>query len=141
MVITRTIAILGACSKNGTTAGKKLAANNRLLLVDEDKEKLSALKAEIEGIADNVEVEMMECFQDTGWEADAIVLAIQSIKDKEIFTLMKPFVTGKTVIVFSSGEKETEQLKSLLSYSNVISINEADCECVNKMQTILNEVL
>jgi len=76
-----------------------------------------------------------------GWEADAIVLAIQSIKDKEIFTLMKPFVTGKTVIVFSSWEKETGELKSLLSHSNVISINEADCECVNKMQTILNETL
>jgi ketopantoate reductase len=141
MAITRTIAILGACSKNGETAGKKLAASNRLLLVDEDKEKLSKLKTDIETIADNVEVEIMECFQDTGWEADAIVLAIQSTKDKEIFTLMRPFVTGKTVIVFSSGEKETELLKSLLPYSRVISINEADCECVNKMQTILNETL
>ena len=141
MATPRTIAILGASSKNGITAGRKLAANNQLLLVDEDKGKLLKLKAELESTGDIVGVDIMECFQDTGWEADAIVLAIQSTKDTEIFTLMKPFVTGKTVIVFSSGEKETEQLKSLLPYSKVISINEADCECVNKMETILSETL
>ena len=109
--------------------------------MDEDKEGLLKLKAELELQPGIRGIEIMECLQDTGWEADAIVLAIQSTKDKEIFTLMKPFVTGKTVIVFSSGEKETEELKLLLPYSNVISINEADCECVNKMQMILNETL
>lgn len=141
MVTPKTIAIIGACSKNGMIAGRKMAANNNLLLVDEDKEGLLKLKAELELQPGIVGVDIMECFQDMGWEADAIVLAVQSTKDKEIFTLMKPFVTGKTVIVFSSGEKETEELKSLLPHSNVISINEADCECVNKMQMILNETL
>ena len=141
MATPRTIAILGACSKNGMIAGRKLAANNRLLLVDEDKEKLLKLKADLESASDTEGIDIMECFQDTGWEADAIVLAIQSTKDKEIFSLMKPFVTGKTVIVFSSCEKDAEELKSLLSYSRLISINEADCECVHKMETILNETL
>ena len=112
-----------------------------MLLVDQDRESLEKLKEEVQLQYNGQEVEIMECFQDTGWEADAIVLAIQSTKDSEIFTLMKPYVTGKTVIVFSSWEKETGELKSLLSHSNVISINEADCECVNKMQTILNETL
>jgi ketopantoate reductase len=135
----RTIAILGAGSKNGTTAAKKLAANNRLLLVDQDRESLEKLKAEVQSQHNGQEVEIMECFQDTGWEADAIVLAIQSTKDNEIFTLMKPYVTGKIVIVFSCGKEDN--LNALLPHSKVVRINEADCECVNKMETILSEAI
>ncbi|MES1225492.1 MAG: hypothetical protein ABUT20_58980 [Bacteroidota bacterium] len=139
MKINKTIAILGACSKNGKTAAKKLAVNNRLLLVDEDKEELLKLKEEMMAEFGEQEIEMMECFQDTGWEADAIVLAVQSSKDNEIFSLMKPYVTGKTVIVFSCGKED--DLNKLLPHSKVIRINEADCECVNKMQSILSESL
>ena len=139
MATPRTIAILGASSKNGITAAKKLAANNRLLLVDQDRESLEKLKEEVQLQYNGQEVEIMECFQDTGWEADAIVLAIQSTKDSEIFTLMKPYVTGKTVIVFSCGKED--DLNKLLPYSKVVRINEADCECVNKMQSILSESL
>jgi hypothetical protein len=139
-VSTATIAILGACSENGKTACHKLAAGNRLLLQDEKKEALQKLKNELEAkYPGNIEV--MECFQETGWEADAIVLAIQTDKDREAFTLMKPYVTGKTVIIFSSKEKELVEIKQLLPYSKLISINEADCECVNKMQALLKETL
>lgn len=136
-----TIAILGACSKNGKTASRKLAAKNRLLLIDENKEALQGLKEELEATVMGVEVEIMECFENMGWEADAIVLAIQSPKDKEVFSLMKPYVTGKKVIVFSSNEKELNEMISLLPWSKVISINEADCECVNKMEELLKETL
>jgi ketopantoate reductase len=139
MATPKTIAILGACSKNGTTAAKKMAANNRLLLVDQDQESLAKLKEEIQFEHEGREVEIMECFQDTGWEADAIVLAIQSTKDNEIFTLMKPYVTGKTVIVFSCGKED--DLNTLLPYSRVVRVNEADCECIHKMETILSETV
>jgi ketopantoate reductase len=139
MVTPRTIAILGACSKNGITAAKKLAANNILLLADENKEGLLKLKEEILIVHKGKEVEIMECFQDTGWESDAIVLALQTTKDKEAFTLMKPYVTGKTVIVFSCGKEDG--LNELLPYSKVIRINEADLDCINKMQSILDETL
>lgn len=118
-----------------------MAANNNLLLIDEDREDLAKLKAELELEPGVAGVEIMECFQEMGWEADAIVLAIQSAKDKEVFTLMKPFVTGKTVIVFSSGENETSALKALLPNSRVIGIRQEDCECINKMQAILSETL
>jgi hypothetical protein len=123
------------------TASRKLAANNNLLLLDGNRESLLKFKTELESQPGTAGVDIMECFQDTGWEADAIVMAIQSTKDREILTLMKPFVTGKTVIVFSSRENETDELKPLLPYSKIISINEADCECVNKMETILNETV
>jgi ketopantoate reductase len=139
MATPRTIAILGACSKNGTTAANKLATYNRLLLVDENREGLLKLKENVLNEVKNADVEIMECFQETGWEADAIVLAIQKTNDKEAFTLMKPYVTGKTVIVFSCGKEDA--LNELLPYSKVIRINEADLECINKMQAILNETL
>lgn len=139
MVTPRTIAILGACSKNGTTAARKLAANNILLLADENKEGLGELKDEVLTKYGGKEVEIMQCFQDTGWEADAIVLALQSTKDKEAFTLMKPYVTGKTVIVFSCGKEDG--LNELLPHSRVVRINETDLDCINKMQSILNETL
>ena len=116
-----------------------MADNNRLLLVDEDKGNLEKLKEEIQAQHNVQEVEIMECFRDTGWEADAIVLAIQSTKDNEIFTLMKPYVTGKTVIVFSCGKED--DLNALLPYSRVVRINEADCECIHKMETILSETV
>jgi ketopantoate reductase len=116
-----------------------MAANNRLLLVDQDQESLVKLKEEIQSQYNGQEVEIMECFQDTGWEADAIVLAIQSTKDNEIFTLMKPYVTGKTVIVFSCGKED--DLNALLPYSKVVRINESDCECIHKMETILSETV
>lgn len=137
---TPTIAILGACSKNGKTASRKLALKNRLLLLDENKEELQQLKTELE-VQSAGGIEIMECFQDTGWEADAIVLAIQSGKDNENFSIMKPYVTGKPVIVFSSDEEEAGMMKELLLHSKVISINETDCECVNKMEALLKETL
>jgi len=140
MPATITIAILGACSKNGKTASQKLSAKNRLLLVDENKDDLEKLKEELEA-NENSGVEIMECFQDTGWEADAIVLAVQRGNDNEAFTLMKPYVTGKTVIIFSSDEAETKKITGLLPHSKVVSINEADCECVNKMEGLLKAAL
>lgn len=139
-VSTATIAILGACSENGKTASRKLAAGNRLLLLDEKKEALQQLKDELEAKYPG-NIEAMECFRDTGWEADAIVLAIQTDKDREAFTIMKPYVTGKTVIIFSSNEKEVAEIKQLLPYSKLVSISEGDCECVNKMQALLKEAL
>jgi ketopantoate reductase len=139
MPTVRTIAILGACSKNGTTAGRKLTSYNNLLLVDEDKDGLSKLKSELVSIPGAHDVDIMECFQDTGWESDAVVLAMQTTKDKEAFGLMKPYLTGKTVIVFSCGKED--DLDMLLPHSNVVRINEADLECINKMQSILNENL
>jgi ketopantoate reductase len=135
----RTIAILGACSKNGRTAADKLVVHNHLLLMDKDREQLEQLKAEILANHPGKEVETTECMQDMGWEADAIVLAIQSSKDTEIFSLMKPYVTGKTVIVFSCGKEDN--LNSLLPHSKVIRINEADVECISKMQTIISEAI
>ncbi len=139
MATPRTIAILGACSKNGTTAAKILAANNILLLSDENKEGLLKLKEEILAEDKTRDVETIECFEETGWEADAIVLAIQTTNDKDAFTRMKPYVTGKTVIVFSCGKED--ELNDLLPYSKVIRINETDLECINKMQSILSETL
>ncbi len=139
MATPRTIAILGACSKNGTIAAKKLAANNIVLLGDENKSGLVKLKEEIIEDYNGKEVEIMHCFQDTGWEADAVVLAIQTTNDKEAFTLMKPYLTGKTVIVFSCGKDD--ELNDLLPYSKVVRINESDLECISKMESILNETL
>lgn len=107
--------------------------------MDKDKEQLEKLKEEILVKHPGQDVETTECFQDMGWEADAIVLAIQSSGDTEIFSVMKPYVTGKTVIVFSCGKED--DLNTLLPHSKVVRINEADCECVNKMQTILSEAI
>ena len=139
MATPRTIAILGACSRNGTMAAKKLAAHNRLLLLDEDREGLLNVKENVVSDIKDAEVDIMECFQDMGWEADAIVLALQTQKDKEVFTLMKPYLTGKTVIVFSCGKEDG--LNELLPHSKIVRINEADLECISKMQSILNETL
>lgn len=139
MKTSRTIAILGACNKNGRIAAYKLITHNRLLLIDEDREQLRLLKNELLAKYMESDVEVIECYEDMGWEADAVLLALQTSKDNEIFSLMKPYVTGKTVIIFSCGKED--DLDRLLPHSKVIRINEADCNCVDKMESILSNAI
>ncbi|MCW3116070.1 MAG: oxidoreductase [Chitinophagaceae bacterium] len=133
MATQRTIAIIGACSANGKIASKKLASGNtRVLLADENMEDLVLLKNEIEAGHSGVEVEIKECIKEAGWEADIVVLALNWQAEKEIFTMIKPFMTGKTVISFSKDNN------CLLPYSKVISIKEDRKDWANEMEEQIN---
>jgi 8-hydroxy-5-deazaflavin:NADPH oxidoreductase len=136
MAIQRTIAIIGACSAKGKVASKKLATlNNRLLLVDENMEYLLLLKNEIDAQYSKAEVEIMECIKEAGWEADIVVLALNWQAEKETFTMIKPFITGKTVISFSKDNN------CLLPYSKVISLKDDNEDWVNEMEAQLDNEL
>lgn len=133
MAIQRTIAIIGACSGKGKIASKKLAtANTRLLLADEQPENLRGLKNEIDALHPEAEVEIMECIKEAGWEADIVVLALNWQAERETFTLIKPFITGKTVISFSKDNN------CLLPYSKVISLHEENTGWAEEMEIQLN---
>ena len=130
-----TIAIIGAGSLTGKKSAKKLAVgNNRLLLADENRKELLLLKKEIESGAPGVEVEIMDCIKEAGWEADIVVLALNWQKEREIFTMIKPFITGKTLISFSRDNN------CLLPYSTVISLNENKKDWADEMELALDRV-
>ena len=117
----QTIAIIGANNGKGRLASLKLATRNtRLLLADENKEDLFLLKNEIDARQSGAETEVMDCMKEAGWEADIIVLALNWQSEREIFTLIKPFITGKTVISFSKDNN------CLLPYSHVIPVKDDD---------------
>ena len=127
------IAIIGACSKNGRAAIEKLATGNlRLLLADENKEALLQLKHALDAQGNKAEVELMECMKEAGWEADIVVLALDWQVEKEIFTMIKPFITGKTVISFSKNNN------CLLPYSKVIAVREDDQDWADDMALLIN---
>ena len=132
MAIQRTIAIVGACSKNGRLASKRLATKkSRLLLVDENRKDLLLLKNEIESRYTGAEIAIMESLKEAGWEADIIVLSSDWQKEKEIVATIKPFITGKTVISFTGDNT------CLLPYSKVIALKEDNKDWLGEMERAL----
>jgi len=128
----KTIAIVGATEKRGSSIAKNLSKGNyHLLLISENTEQLQALKNELVG--SRAEIEAMSCAKDACWEADIIIVATPYDQEKEVAEKIKEVATGKIVISVSNQldrsyeklfplatDSAAEELQRLLPYSKVV---------------------
>lgn len=128
----KTIAIVGATEKRGSSIARNLSKGNyRLLLMSEDVGKLEALKNELVGSP--AEVEAVSCAKDACWEADIIIVATPYEQEKDVAEKIKEVATGKIVISVSNpldrsyeklfpsaNNSAAEELQRLLPYSKVV---------------------
>lgn len=134
METVRTIAVIGAAGKTGSTIVRALAKNRyRLLLMADEPEKVNGLKAELESQMTNADIWTMECEREASWEADIIILAIPRSAQKDVAEKIREVATRKVVIaVFTpeapdhcdfsrtSPKSAAEELQGLLPYSGVV---------------------
>ena len=130
----KTIAIIGATGRMGRAISKKLVAGKyRLLLMANDRGKLTALKEELVHAGEKVEVELSSCAMEASWEADIILMATPYKAEKEVAEKIRQVATGKIVISISSpldgdfndlitptDTSAGEELQKMLPYSKVV---------------------
>ncbi len=130
----QTIAVIGASGNMGSAISKSLSkGNNRLLLFDNEKEKLETVVNEIKEINASADAEALECPTDASWEADVIILAVPYQAEKEIASKIREVANQKIVIsitnplneafnglVTAPDKSAAEELQKLLPNSKVV---------------------
>lgn len=130
----QTIAVIGASGNMGSAISKSLSkGSNRILLFDNEKEKVEAVISGIKSSNTSADVEGLGCPADASWEADVIILAVPYQAEREIATRIKDVANQKIVIsianplnetynglVTSSDTSAAEELQKLLPNSKVI---------------------
>jgi predicted dinucleotide-binding enzyme len=103
MGMLKSIAIIGATGELGTVLAEKMSATRayRLLLMDNDTQKLESLQKEISNITPDADMECISCSKEASWEADLIVMAVADDSAKEVVEKIREVSTGKTVISIS----------------------------------------
>lgn len=125
----KTIAIIGATEKNASALAEGLATNcNRLLLLADQKNELSALRDHILMKNPSADIEISECSTDASWQADIIVLAVCSDLQRLISGNISGVVTQKTLIAFVESQEDvlnkakSNALQELLPHTHVVSV-------------------
>lgn len=130
----QTIAVIGASGNMGSAISKSLSkGNNRLLLLDNLKDKAEAVINDIKSSNASADVEALDCPTDASWEADVIILAVPFQAEKEIAEKIKEVANQKIVISIANPLNETydglvtapdtsaaEELQKLLPNSKVV---------------------
>ena len=85
MAHNKTIAIIGATGNVGSAIAKCLSVtSNRLLLMSNEADPLAQLISEIRLTSPTVEIESATCAKEASWEADIIVVATSSKREKKL---------------------------------------------------------
>ena len=130
----QTIAIIGATGNMGSAISKSLSKGNfRLLLGDNDQEKLEELVADIRMANSSVDIEGIRCPVDASWEADIIIAAVPYDAEKDVAEKIREVANQKIVIsianplnhtydglVTEPGSSAAEELQKLLPNSKVV---------------------
>ncbi len=117
-----TVAIIGATTTVGAVIAKSIAANYRLLLMDEAQPQLVLLQNEIQAMGKNAEVDVLHCCKNASWEADIIVVANDGKGLEELAGKMEEVSNCKTVLHFTSFQEDTNRLQHLLPHAKVVTI-------------------
>lgn len=131
MITKPVIAIIGVADKMGFAIARLFArAQQRILLVDGDKEKLLSLAGELKEKFPAGDIAWQTCPREGSWEADIIILASSTNDYHDIAGKIKTVATGKIVISVSNslrgathpacGMSAAEELQKHLPYSKVI---------------------
>jgi 8-hydroxy-5-deazaflavin:NADPH oxidoreductase len=130
----QTIAVIGASGNMGSAISKSLSkGNNRLLLLDNSKERAEAVINEIKSSNASADAEALECPTDASWEADVIILAVPFQAEKGLAEKIKEVANQKIVISIANPLNETynglvtapdtsaaEELQKLLPNSKIV---------------------
>jgi hypothetical protein len=136
----KTVAIIGATGKAGSTIAPGLSgANYRVLLTDEIEKhphlyvKLLCLEYRIRMKSSGADVEMVISVREASWEADLVILALPLESQPEIARKIKDVVTGKIVVSMIDVQNEASEnlatvpagivaggLQQILPYSKIV---------------------
>jgi len=123
MAVKKSIAIIGATEKAGSEIASKLAKDDyRLLLVSNNEKELTHLLNNINKNKPIAEIDTIGCIKDGCWEADIIILAVDSNDAKEIVEKMKEVATQKIVVQILSQQNIDTSLQHLLPYSKIVEV-------------------
>jgi 8-hydroxy-5-deazaflavin:NADPH oxidoreductase len=129
----KTIAIIGATGEVGSDISKRFSKGDyRLLLCSRHHGKALSLIEEIRSKTPSADVDVINCYVDTNWEADIFIVAVPSEAEKEVAEKIKEVANNKIVIcvvdplftynglVTDLGTSSTDEMKKLLPNSKVI---------------------
>jgi predicted dinucleotide-binding enzyme len=133
-VTNQTIAIIGAGGNMGSALALGIAGGNyRLVLFDNEFEKLKLLKKDIQQKISDADVEILDCAYDCSWEADIIILAISHEVEKDLVDTIYDVATQKIVVsicnlnegglntlISGSDTYVAQELQQWLPYSKVV---------------------
>jgi len=123
MAVKKSIAIIGATEKAGSEIASKLAKDDyRLLLVSNNEKELTHLLNNINKNKPIAEIDTIGCIKDGCWEADIIILAVDSNDAKEMAEKMKEVATQKIVVQILSQQNIDTSLQHLLPYSKIVEV-------------------
>ena len=120
----KTIAIVGATETTGKIIVNKFTSMPyRLLLVSNEINELDNLRNDLSVAHPETEIESLDCVKDGCWEADIIILAVNSEKMKEVAERVKEVATQKIVVEIFAKEENRVELSKILPYSKLIGIS------------------
>ena len=127
MAVKKTIAIIGADEEKGIIIARRLSAGNyRLLLLFNEEAKLAKIGDDIKKSAPGAEIELVSCMKDGCWEADIIILTINTEAQQEVAEKIRAVAIQKIVACLASSKSglpvAKAALQQLLPYSKVVAV-------------------
>ncbi len=122
MRYSNTVAILGAGSEDGLWMAKGICKSYRILLMDEELQKLTALSFIVAQHYKLALTENLLSSKEAGWEADIIVLAAPAEVQAAIARQISEVATRKTVILLSRNESQMASISAILPNAHLVEI-------------------
>ncbi|MCW3089328.1 MAG: oxidoreductase [Ferruginibacter sp.] len=137
MHVKQTILVIGSGAQGKAIAASLANGNYHVLLSDKDFAKAEALVNGLKHDRQHCDVEAMQCFFDSAWESDMILLALCFSEQKEVATTIKEVVNQKILVSLVdpgasekgneiSAEKQAGLLQQLLPNTKIVQLETAD---------------
>ncbi len=127
MAVKKTIAIVGADEEKGILIASRLSAGNyRLLLLSNEPATINNVAEDIKRRIPNADVEMIGCMKDGCWEADIIIIATNTNKQKEAAGKIREVAIQKVVVCLADSKDALPfaeaAVQQLFPFSKVVAI-------------------
>lgn len=124
MAVKKVIAVITSDNQIAVNIINKLATGNyRILLISKDKNPFTKLAVNVKKNYPKAELIIQDRAKDGCWEADIIILAIDTPEVKEVAVMMKEVAIQKIIIIVNVNEKNKEniiaEMKILLPHSKI----------------------
>jgi pyrroline-5-carboxylate reductase len=125
MLHKETIAVIGATSERGKIIVEQLLhVPFRMLLMDEDVEKLEALQQRFALLNSEADIDIVQCCREASWEADIILIAKEQNSIEETAKKIKEVATTKIVIYLAAdNNNQFDYLQRLLPDSKLVQVH------------------
>src|SRR5690606_33118970 len=117
----KTIAIIGLTTGQENSLLRKLALNNRLLIVSDRTDNFPELSEFIQENTGEDAIELIDCAKDGCWEADIVSLWNGCKQQTKQLENLQAGATQE-IVVFLTGTEERNSKHHLLPHSKIISV-------------------